>query len=100
MTSDKFSLSDWVDEAIADCDGRVVIKDWLINEGFETIFALSKLNPEAMIPTKINEVKIKKGWLLALSACIQLLANKLTKSSSGFFTCLFVELLLFTIKNN
>ena len=50
MISEKFSLSDWVDEAIADCDGRDVIKNWLINEGFETILALSKLNPEIMIP--------------------------------------------------
>ena len=78
----KFSLSDWVDEAIVDIHGREVIKSWLIDNGYETTLALSKLDPIA-IPNEIQNVKIKEGWLKALSASIELLAKNLDILSLG-----------------
>ena len=82
MTTTKFDLSDWVDEAITDLNGRDVIKNWLIYEGFETSLALSELDP-LTIPEEILNVKIKNGWLKALSASIKIIKNKIIISSSG-----------------
>ena len=82
MTTTKFCLSDWVDEAIADIHGREVLKTWLIDKGYDTPLALSLFDPLA-IPNEIQSLTIKEGWVKALITSVKLLADKLIKLSSG-----------------
>ena len=86
MTDREFSLSNWVDEAIVDFHGRNVIKNWLRDNGYETILALSELDP-LTIPKEIQDVNVLEGWKKALSASIKQLIKKnlVISSTSGMF---------------
>ena len=69
---EKFSVDKWVNKAIESDDGRKVMKLWFKSNGFETPLALSKLD-RADIPSTIDGVEIKLGWLSALEASVELL---------------------------